>query len=811
MLTMKSFSPFICLFLLCLFSNSSYAQYTPKISGKVRDNQQTLPAATVLLYTSADSLLVTTAMTDQDGNFSFQAAPDKYYITCSTVGYHQVKTAAFQLTGNAAFQVPTITLKENAKKLGEVKITASKPILERKADKIILNVDAIPSAAGLNALELLIKAPGVSVDQNENISLAGKSNVLITIDGKQTYLAASDVADLLKSMQSNEIESLEMINNPGSGYDANSAGGIINIKTKKGLAEGFNGNTALSAGFNKYLLTTNSVNLNYRKKKYNVFGTYSYNRVEQERNTNIKRITPGANPLSFDQKNMDHPVVNVQNFKIGTDYFLAKNHTIGFLVKGAIVHIVQNSLSHVDIGRSYQQTDSVLITPSDALVKRKNFSYNLNYKGVLDTKGQEISIDADYSTLDARTQFNSTNLFYLPDGTFLKNGQVYRNNAPSAIGIKAIKADYVLPVNKIFKFNAGAKFSGVKSDNNYIYENNIKGDWIFDKTKSNQFIYEEKISAAYTTLNITLGKTSIQGGLRVEHTASSGNSVTTNQIAEKEYTNLFPSLLLTQNFDADNSLNLSYTRKINRPGYQNLNPFIFYIDQYTYNQGNPNLKPEYSTNLEASYLYKKKYSLALAYSHTTDVITNAILQNEDKKSVYQTFLNLSSNNLFSLVFNFPLTISSWWNMNNNVSAYYYTINAPELKGANMNTKQVSAKIYAQNNFTLSRLFSADAAVLYNTPESEASFKRRSMFKADAGLRYNFPNKLGNLKLGVNDIFHTQQSRIYSNLTGNTYDYYQSLNSTSVRLTFTYRFGKMTVKSERTRSTGVDEEQKRLGG
>ena len=206
------------------------------------------------------------------------------------------------------------------------------------------------------------------------------------------------------------------------------------------------------------------------------------------------------------------------------------------------------------------------------------------------------------------------------------------------------------------------KIASVKSDNDYIYENNIKGDWIFDTTKSNRFLYDEKVSAAYAILNITMGKTAIRGGLRAEQTNSTGNSLTTNQLPKKIH-NLFPSLLLTRSFNVNNVLNLSYSRKINRPNYQKLNPFIFYQDQYTYNQGNPNLRPEYSNNLEASYLFKQKYSVALAYSHTTDVISELLLQNEETKSLYQTILNIASNDLFTLTFSFPVTITNWWNMN----------------------------------------------------------------------------------------------------------------------------------------------------
>ena len=227
-------------------------------------------------------------------------------------------------------------------------------------------------------------------------------------------------------MQSNEIESLEIINNPGSKYDANSTGGIINIKTKKGLDEGFNGNLALGGGFNKYLMTNNVVNFNYRKKIFNVFGSYSYNRLQQEKTIQINRITPGTDPLYFSQNNKDESIINAQNFKIGTDFFLSKNHTLGFLVKGLIGKINQKSFSNVNIGRSFEVTDSVLTTPNTATNDRKNFTYNINYKGLLDTKGQEISMDADYSTFEGSRMADYANTFYLSDGSFLKDGLVYR-------------------------------------------------------------------------------------------------------------------------------------------------------------------------------------------------------------------------------------------------------------------------------------------------------------------------------------------------------------------------------------------------
>lgn len=807
---MKIFLTAPLFFLLYLIPVHLYAQQTARINGIVKDDKQTLPSATVLLYTAKDSALVTTAMTDADGKFTFAAKPGTYYLLSSSIGYNKVKTASFNLTETATFQVPVIILKENSKNLKEVSITVTKPVLERKADKLIFNVDATPSAAGLNALELLKKAPGVNVDQNENVSLAGKSNVLMTIDGKQTYLSAEEVVNLLKSMQSSEIEAVEIVNNPSSRYDANSTGGIINIRTKKSKAEGFNGNVAIGAAFNKYLLSNNSLNLNYRKKSYNIFGSYSYNRSQYEQKLSLQRVTAGAgDKLYFDQLNKDTSTNASNNFKIGTDFFLSSKHTIGFLAKGNIGDRDKKGLSDVNIGKPSAAPDSILRTPSINESDRKNFTYNINYKGMLDTAGQELTVDADYSTFRSHNNGTFLNRFYLPNGNFFKNGQYYRNFAPSDIDIKAIKADYTLPINKMFKLDAGIKVASVKSDNNYVYENNINNNWVFDENKSNRFKYDEQVNAAYTTLSITLGKSSIIAGVRAENTNSKGNSVTTNQQTNRKYTDLFPSLALSQNFNEDNILNFSYSRKINRPNYQNLNPFIFFLDQYTYNEGNPNLRPEYSNNLELSYLFKKKYSVTFGYSHTTDVITQVVLQNEVKKSIYQTYLNLASDDVVSVTLSFPVKITKWWNMDNNLLAYYKQVKSPDLNGANLNSKQVSGNFYAQNNFTLSKLISADAGIMFNTPQIDGAFKIKSIFNTDAGMRYNFPNKMGNLKLGVSDVFHSQKAKISSTLPGDVYSLQQAGTTRAVRLTFTYRFGKMTVKSARNRTTGLDDEQKRL--
>jgi outer membrane receptor protein involved in Fe transport len=808
---MKTLHTSLLFFFLHFISTALFAQELITIDGLVKDGKQNIPAATVLLYAVKDSSLVSTAITDENGKFSIHAKSGEYYLVATSIGYDKVSTKPISVNGDKKYSVPPIMLSESAKNLSEVVISGARPVLERKADKLVFNIDATPSAAGLNALEVLKKAPGVVVDHNENISLSGKTNVLVTIDGKQTYLSEEEVVSLLKSMQSSDIESIEIMNNPGARYEANSTGGVINIKTKKSKADGFNGSVALGGGYNSRISSNNSVNLNYRKKAFNIFGSYGYYTNQYGENLKIDRVTPAATDrLYFSQRNADTSKGQTNNFKIGTDFFLSQNHTIGFLVKGNINDRSERSFSVTNIGKSFSQTDSILRTPSDNGRYRENFSYNLNYKGVLDTAGQELTVDADYSTYDGTNRAFYQNRFFLPDGSFLKNGQIYRNFAPSKIDIKAIKTDYVLPLNKTLKLEAGLKYANVESDNNFVFENQVENGWLQDPNRSNRFIYSEDVAAAYSTLSATLGKISIQAGLRLENTHSVGNSVTLNETVDRNYTNLFPSVFISRNFNENNILNFSYSRKINRPNYQNLNPFVYYLDQYTYNQGNPNLRPEFATNFEATYLFKQKYSVALAYSHTSDVITQILLQNAALNSMYQTTLNLASDDVVSLTLNFPITISKWWNINNNILAYHKEVKAPNLGGFDLNSSQFTGNIYMQHNFTLSKLFSADASFFYSTPQIDGAYNLKTFFTSDAGLRYNFPNKAGNLKLGVSDVFHTQKPNIVSTLEGNEYNLRQWGTTTDVRLTFTYRFGKSTVKSARNRETGLDAEQKRLG-
>lgn len=803
-----AFKLILLLSLLPLLLNAQQAQ---KITGLVKDHKESLPAATVLLYKASDSVLVTTGITDNSGKYLLTAPPGSYYVTAASIGYHKVKSAVFKLSSGSDMSLPAITLEESSSQLKEVSITHTKPILERKADRLIFNIEAAPSAAGLNGLEALRKAPGVTVDNNNNISLAGKENVLVMIDGKQTYMSNTEVANLLKTMQSSDMETIEILSNPGSKYEANTTGGIINIKTKKGKAVGFNGTVVAGAGFNSRLTENASVNMNYRKQAYNIFGSYSYSNGKYVEHLYLDRVLGGAtNPVYYQQRNRDSSNYNHHNFKIGTDFFLSKNHTIGFLVKGNLNKSSSVSTGRTAIGTSFQDVDSVLKAKGFDRENRHNFTYNINYKGILDTSGQEITIDADYYKVGGNERNIYTNFFYTPEDIFSSNGQLYRAFSPPDIAVKSLKADYSLPFNKKMKMEAGFKISSVRTDNDFKVENGFGDRWVPDASQSNQFKYQEDIQAIYANLNATAGKISVQAGLRAERTRSLGNSVTAALLTERNYFNLFPSLTVSQHFNENNLLNLSLSRKLNRPGYGKLNPFIFYLDQYTYNVGNPYLKPEYSNNAELSYMLRQKYNISAAYTHTSDVITQVLLPDEEKQATYQTNINLATENIFSVTLNFPVMLTRWWNMNNNIVAYHKALQSPEVSGNSVRTSGSTANLYSQQNLTFNKKWSGDVSVMYSTPQIEGLMKIQSLFSTDLGMQYNFRDNLGSLKLGVSDIFHSSTIKLSSKLAGNNFTGSQFGQSTSARITYTRRFGKLTVKSARNRTTGVDDEQKRSG-
>ncbi|MBC8054686.1 MAG: TonB-dependent receptor [Sphingobacteriaceae bacterium] len=797
----------ICLSITFSLAGNLQAQ-TKSISGKVSDEQnKALDFANVALLKAKDSALVKSAITDAFGAYSFEISQtEDFLIAVQAVGYKKGFSQVIS-SGPSSISVPLIVLIRDSKKLNEIIITAQKPFVERRADKLIVNVEGSAVAVGNTALDVLKKAPGVSLDKDDNISMNGKNSVLVMVDGKPTYMSNADLANMLRGMQSSQIETIELITNPSAKYDAAGQGGIINIKTKRNKNMGFNGSVNLGSGYGKTSKYNGSSNLNFRKGKVNVFGSYNYSNNGNVNSFELDRkVSDKGFVTNFNQDNGWNSRRNNNGYKAGIDVFLKKNTTIGLLINGYNNWVDEKSNSGTMIFNQPAKVDSAINVNGRNKQYYANNAFNINFKTNLDTSGKELSIDADYSKYNGKmNEFRDSYYLNFNNSTPVE----YINNlAPAKIEIKSAKLDYAQPLSKSLKFETGWKSSWVTTDNDLRFSTLNGTVWSPDKNRSNHFIYKENINAAYINLNKTFKNTSIQMGLRGEHTNSNGNSVTINREVKRDYIELFPSVSLSQKLGKDHQLGASYSRRIDRPNYANLNPFIFLLDKYTFQQGNPLLNPQFTNSSQVSYTYKGSTTATLSYSKTTNVMTQITEQNDITRETFVMERNLDNQTIYSFNIYAPLKVSKWWNVNNNAQVFNMGFTADVL-GDRLKASQTVFQINTDNQFTITKTLGAELSAWYMSPLQYGIFKIRNSPFLNAGLKKSFDNKKLNLKLGINDIFNSMRNRGSTKFSNMDFNFNNKWESQVVNLSISYRFGSNDVKPERRRSTGLESEANRM--
>ncbi|RYG07807.1 MAG: TonB-dependent receptor [Chitinophagaceae bacterium] len=428
---------------------------------------------------------------------------------------------------------------------------------------------------------------------------------------------------------------------------------------------------------------------------------------------------------------------------------------------------------------------------------------------MLDTADSELSVDLDYSNFSGNDIARYENDYRFANGNAIRPLNIIRNTTPTDIDIKAVKVDYNVSLSKTVKLEAGLKSSWVKTDNNLHAEEQINNIWQNDVRRSNQFVYDENVNAAYTNLNKQFKNTSVQLGLRVEQTNSTGNLITTNNVVERSYWDFFPTLFVQQTLSKNNQVGFSYSRRIDRPSYDALNPFVYYLDEYTYNQGNPFLNPQYTHNFEVSYTLMQKYLLSVNYSRVNDVITEVLLPDQQQKALYQTNANLAKNISYGANLNVPLKPAKWWSMNNNFNVFYLSFEAPNLGGERLKTGKTSFQYKLQNTFVIVNGFTAELSGSYESPIDYGTLSIGNRYYVDMGISKSLFNKKASLKLAMSDVFNTNESNITSAYPGLKYDLYQKNDTQLGRISFSYRFGKNEIKPARRRSTGTESEQGRM--
>lgn len=803
---MKTFTSLVAALLLLTASSFAQNPGRGKVSGEIKETGgKSLPFATVLLLKAKDSTLVKGAITSETGYYEMENVVEgRYLIAANMVGFQKTYSAAFDLKAGGNVQVPVLQVKENTQTLQEVKVIAKKPFVEQQIDRMVVNVENSIVSAGGTALEVLEKAPGVTIDrQNDRLQLKGRQGVMVMIDGKLQQISMQDLMNMLQSMPSDNVEKIELITNPPAKYDAAGNTGLINIVLKKNKNFGTNGNYTLSAGVGVYEKLNGSLGLNHRTAKINSFANISLFHARFKNTQDIDRTIAYKDQITYLDQNSPR-VGNPQNlsFRAGVDYFVSKKTTVGVLASGFLNQFKMNGISSTDFLDRNRILTGRFATDTYNHNRLDNYTGNLNLKHDFG-KGRELTADADYSVFKGNSG-NDLNTTYFDAKDVITNKEIVRNIMPSTINIAAAKVDYIHPLkNGILE--AGAKSSIVNSDNDMRFETQVDKQWVLDPSRSNRFKYKENINAVYTNYSTKLNKkTQLQMGLRVEHTHSNGNSVTLNNVVDRNYVNLFPSVFVSRQLDTNNVLNVSYSRRIDRPNYRNLNPFQFFLDPLTFQQGNPNLRPQFTNSFQVTHVFKGMFSTTLGYSRINDVIADQIpKQIAEENKTYVTTENLDHQDSYNVTFSIPVTVKKWWTMQNNISAFYNRYRS-FYYGADLDLGQFGATVFVTNNFTLPKGYTAELGGFWNSPTQYNIMQAKAQGQINAGFAKSLWNRKASLRLNVQDIF-------FLNRFAGTVKY-QDLNfrvssrweSRQVRLSFTYRFGNQNVKAARQRSTGSDD-------
>ncbi|MBP1637787.1 MAG: TonB-dependent receptor [Bacteroidetes bacterium] len=784
------------------------------VRGKILDkNNRPIEFATAALVNPKSNTLIKGSASNSTGEFVIDKVQEgNYVLAVSMVGYTKYESEQFVVSNEKEIK-KDIVLEEIVHQLKEATVIGKRKFIEQQADKLVINPDASITSASENVYDILKKTPGVMVDNNNNISLKGKEGVKIMIDDKPTYISSDQLASMLKGMQGKDIERIEVIENPSSRYDAEGSSGIINIKTKHIIRRGFNGSVFGGANYSGKYAENAGLNLNMNFGKLNVYGNYTIYGWRGWNSTDIiRKFTSGSYTGATQEIYSKEDYVGLSNnFKVGADYFISKKHVISVMMRGSKGYNNNDGSSVTSFFDTSHKLDSALHTSSTQSNRWKNLTFNTNYKWDIDSTGRSFTIDADLARFTFSAGSSQNGSFFDSQGKNMNLDSKINGYQPAKINIFTVKSDYIHPINKKITLEAGLKTSFVSTNSQADFDVIDPTNTVINaglKTKD-EFKYTENINAAYMSGRGQFGKTAVQLGLRLENTNSNGNSISMNRIDPKHYTNLFPSLFLQQTLNENNQLGFSYSYRIGRPNYHFLNPFIWMLDQYTYNKGNPFLSPQYTHSLGLNYSYNSKFITSIGLNRTNDLFTDVLKQNDETKVLFQTKENLSKSTDINASQTVQLDITKWWNFNTTATVMYKEVSS-DITGAD-NFTRWSYACNTTQSFTLPKDISVELSGRYNSTQLMGNFVINPQFSIDFGVQKMLFNKKGTLKISVDDVFNTMLGGGYAKYGNVDLTVDNHWDTRVLSLSFTYRFGKADFKTRANRSTASSEEQNRSGG
>ena len=776
-----------------------------QLTGKIVDEKGiAVGFANIGVLRQADSTLAASGIADKEGRFSLPAPPaGSYFLRITAIGLSETKTPAFEV-GSGAFNknFGDIALITEAKALNDVSVTALRPAITQLADRMIVAVQGTAMAAGNTAFSLLGKAPGIFIDAEGNIQLNGRAGVLVMIDGRRTWLSATDLRTLLEGMSAENVKNIEIITNPSSKYDAEGTSGIININLKRNLLNGINGSTYSSYNYNFYQQhgATAGGNINVKHGNWNAFAMLDFARRVGGRNATFTRVfnSPGSSTF-FDQVAVgDFEAQGPPSLRSGADYTINPNHSLGFLFNFATNTARSSFLTDTWIGGAPKTYSQFIDANNYNKNTYTNYTGNLHYTGKFDSAGTTLSTDFDYVRISNRGDAYLYNYF-----TDLTTNQTTTdflyNHTPNDYNIYSAKLDFTLPVKKGAKFEAGGRASKVVTENNYqfFFDNGVR---LLDLSRTNHFKYCENIFAGYLNWSGTINpKLSFQTGLRAEQTVSVGHSFTTNQTNRRSYLNLFPSAFLTQKVNDNYTINYSYSRRLTRPNYGNLNPFRAYRDPYTWYEGNTGLRPQYTHFFSVGQVIRKTYNITLSYQLNKDVMAEIpILFVADTTTVYTTG-NVDDGHSASLSLVGPFKLAKKWDSQNTLLLNYSRFSMQSNNGHLVN-EGLFAMLQSNHTILLPRDFRLEVNIILRGPAASGLYQMASMHREDLALKKSFNKKKFDLSLNVNDIFKGFRYYWTTDINGNVNDFDQYFRLRTIGATLRYNFSRGQKVNVKQRST-----------
>jgi iron complex outermembrane recepter protein len=798
------------------FFPAAYSQSSAgRVTGSIRsEDSKPTEFANVVLYRLPDSTFVKGAISDDRGSFEIDNISEgSYFFKISAIGFQGYVSLVVTISKedpNPAFG--DIVLKAGSKALNEVTVSTDKQFIERKLDKLVVNVENSIVSAGSTVLEVLQRSPGVMVNEESTINLKGRSGVIVMIDGKPTPLSGTDLIAYLKSIPASNIQSIELISNPSARYDAAGNAGIINIKFKKDKRLGFNGSATVSYGQGIYPKPSASTNFNFREKKWNFFGSYSYSRPQNFTYFFINRkFFDQDHDLNstFEQESYTRQPFSAHNARLGVDFYATQKTVIGVMLNGNWNEGKRNGRTHATI----EDANAILdyTTETSILLNENRFNGfgNLNFKHTFDSTGKELTADLDLGAFDSKTVQEIHNTNFSPSGAALADARLATKQS-GGITVKSVKADYVHPFSQKYKLEGGFKTSLVTSGNDVKFYNVINEQRALDSSRSNHFIYRENINAGYASFAAELSRWDLQCGLRAEHTQTKGEQKATGETFSRNYLSFFPNVVVNKKFAGDNSLSLSYARRIERPSYRQLNPFKIFVDSYTYVVGDPALRPVMTNVYELNHTFKGKYITTLSYTNAKQSITDIFVQDDLSKISYQVPANIRDFEQYNLGIYIPVKIKKILNSTLSASVYR-NIYASPLQGADLQQSFNSWDMNLNNVITLgNKGWSAELNGFYQSKMVWGLFYIKSLAQITAGIQKVSNDKNSTFKFSVSDIFRTNHIAVIVQYQNQDFVTERNWDSRVATLSYTYRFGKNTVTKARQRSSGVEEEKRRAG-